>query len=53
MMDVLTIFGEASFIFNFGLVTKSLGGGGAGCTFEEVVGKKKCQKMNVIFVITK
>jgi hypothetical protein len=53
MMGVLTIFGEANFIFSFvgyGLVTKSLG---VGYTFEEVVEKKKCQKMNVNIFITK
>jgi hypothetical protein len=41
-------FGKGSFIFSFvsyGLVTNSLG---AGCTFEEVAEKIKCQKMNVI-----
>jgi len=57
MMDALTIFGEDSFIFNFvgyGLVTKSLGGGWGG--YVHIWGgvvKKKCQKMNVIFVTTK
>jgi hypothetical protein len=38
---------ESSFKFSFvsyGLVTKSLE---AGCTFEEVAEKIKCQKMNV------
>jgi hypothetical protein len=51
MMSAITIFGKNSFIFNFvdyGLVTKSLGA--AGCTFEEVKKKTKCQKMNVIFL---
>jgi hypothetical protein len=48
-----TIFRKGSFIFSFvsyGLVAKSLG---AGCTFEEVAEKIKCQKMNVIFFTTK
>jgi hypothetical protein len=35
---------------SYGLVTKSLG---AGCTFEEVAEKIKCQKMNVNFLTTK
>jgi hypothetical protein len=51
MMSAITIFGKNSFIFSFvdyGLVTKSLGA--AGCTFEEVKKKTKCQKMNVIFL---
>jgi len=46
MMNVIIIFEESSFILSFvsyGLVTKSLG---AGCTFEEVAEKIKCQKMN-------
>jgi hypothetical protein len=49
MMGALTIFGKGGFIFSFvsyGLVTKSLE---AGCTFEEVAEKIKCQKMNVNF----
>jgi hypothetical protein len=52
MMGALTIFGKGGFIFSFvsyGLVTKSLG---AGCTFEEVAEKIKCQKMNVDFFTT-
>ncbi len=47
MMGAIIIFGEKSFIFSlvgYGLVMKSLG---AGCTFEEVAEKTKCQKMNV------
>jgi hypothetical protein len=47
MLGVVTIFGEGSFMFNFvgyGLVKKSFG---AGCTFENVVEKNFCQKMNV------
>ncbi len=50
MMGAITIIGKNSFIFSFvdyGLVTKSLG---ARCTFEEVVEKTKCHKMNVIFL---
>ncbi len=47
MMGAITIFGENSFIFSlggYGLVAKSLG---AGCTFEKLREKTKCQKMNV------
>ncbi len=47
MMGALTIFGEKTFMFSFvgyRVVTKSLG---AGCTFEEVADKTKCQNMNV------
>jgi len=53
MMSVIIIFEESSFIFSFvsyGLVTKSLG---AGCTFEEVAEKTKCQKMNANLFTTK
>jgi len=53
MMGAIIIFGENSFIFcfvNYGLVTKSLG---ARCTFEKVVEKTKCQKMNVNIFTTK
>jgi hypothetical protein len=52
MMGAITIFGE-SFIFSlqgYGLVTKSLG---AGCTFEKLKEKTKCQKMNVNLFTTK
>ncbi len=48
--DAITIFGKNIFIFsfvNYEMVTKSLG---VGCTFEEVVKKTKCQKMNVNFL---
>ncbi len=47
MMGAITIFGENGFKFNYvdyGLVTISLGARG---TFEGVVEKTKCQKMNV------
>ncbi len=45
MLGALAIFGEGSFIFLWiALVAKSFE---AGCTFEEVVEKEKCQKMNV------
>ncbi len=53
MMGALTIFGKGCSVFSFvsyGLVTKSLG---AGCTFEEVAEKIKCQKMNVNFITTR
>jgi hypothetical protein len=53
MMGAITIFGESSFIFNFvgyGLVIKLLE---AGCTFEKVDEKTKCQKMNVNLFPTK
>jgi len=56
MLGALTIFGKGSFIFNFvgyELVTKSLGGRLVEKTFEDMVKKTKCQKMNVIFVTTK
>jgi hypothetical protein len=49
----MIIFGKSSFIFRFvgyGLVTKSFG---AWCTFEEMVEKSKCQKMNVNLFTTK
>jgi hypothetical protein len=52
-MDAINIFGKNSLIFSFvgyGLVTKWLG---AECTFEEVVEKTNCQKMNVNFFTTK
>ncbi len=52
-MSAITIFGESSFIFSlggYGLVTKSLG---AGCTFENLKDKTKCQKMNVNLLATK
>jgi len=53
MMGAITIFGERSFIISFagyGLVIKLLG---AGCTFEKVEEKTKCQKMNVNLFPTK
>jgi len=49
MMGAITIFEESSFIFSFvgyGLMIKLLG---AGCTFEKVEEKTKCQKMKVKF----
>jgi hypothetical protein len=49
MMGAITIFEESSFIFSFvgyGLMIKLLG---AGCTFEKVEEKTKCQKMEVKF----
>jgi hypothetical protein len=52
-MGAIIIFGKSSFMFSFvgyGLVTKSFG---AGCTFEEMVEKTKCQKMNVNLFTTK
>jgi hypothetical protein len=52
-MGNLIIFREGNFMFSvlgYGLVTKSLG---VGCTFEEVVDKTKCWKMNVNPFITK
>jgi hypothetical protein len=53
MMFAITIFGESSFVFSlvgYGLVINSLG---AGCTFEEVEEKTKCQKMDVNLFPTK
>jgi hypothetical protein len=41
MTSAITIFEESGFV-SYGLVTKSLGA--AGCTFEEVAKKIKCQK---------
>jgi hypothetical protein len=52
-MFAITIFGESSFVFSFvgyGLVINSLG---AGCTFEEVEEKTKCQNMDVNLFSTK
>ncbi len=52
MVGAIIIFGENSFIFTFvgyGLVTKSLA---AGCTFEKVAEKTKCQKMMNVNIFT-
>jgi hypothetical protein len=48
MMGATTIFEfkKKINVVDYGLVTKSLGDG---CTFEEVVEKTNCQKMNVNF----
>jgi hypothetical protein len=53
IMCAMITFGKNSFIFSFvgyGLVTKSFG---AGCTFDEMGEKTKCQKMNVNLLTTK
>jgi len=53
MMGAMTVVGESSFIFSlggYGLVAKSLG---AGCTYEKLTEKTKCQKMNVNIFTTK
>jgi hypothetical protein len=50
-MNAITIFEKYSFIFsfvNYELVIKSLG---ARCTLEVVAEKRKCEKMNVNFLL--
>jgi len=50
-MNAITIFEKYSFIFsfvNYELVIKSLG---ARCTLKVVAAKRKCEKMNVNFLL--